>query len=154
VSLSTQAEDAAISERLAWENPDIAAFSQYLLRDEHSHGRYAGYRTGIEKPNGSPKPSYYGFALPLTVTREAAKGASGFLLWGLVRPTTGATDVRILIKPSPSPGYRTLGVVSTDASGYWKLRSSVRGLDWRVSWRSPSGKVYTGPAIAAFRRSS
>lgn len=150
VSLSIQAEDAAISERLAWENPDVAAFSQYLLRDEHSHGRYAGYRTGIEKPNGAPKPSYYGFALPLTVTRAAAKGASGFLLWGLVRPATGATDVRVLIKPSRSQGYRTLGVVSTDASGYWKLRSSVRGVDWRVSWRSPSGKVYTGPVIAAF----
>jgi hypothetical protein len=146
VSQSQQAEDAAISERLAWENPDVVSFSQYLLRDEQSHGRYVGYRTGIETPSGARKPSYYGFALPLTVTRDSA----GFSLWGLVRPAAGATDVRVLIKPSRSLGYRTLGMVGTDADGYWKLRSSVQGVDWRVSWRSPTGRIYTGPAIRAF----
>jgi hypothetical protein len=150
VSLSAQAEDAAISERLAWENPDVVAFSQYLLRDESSHGRYAGYRTGIETPSGAPKPSYYGFALPLTVTRAGAKGGAGFLLWGLVRPAVGVTDVRVLVRSSGSKGYRTLRVVGTDADGYWRLRSSVQGVDWRVSWRGPGGKVYTGPAIRAF----
>jgi hypothetical protein len=62
----------------------------------------------------------------------------------------GATDVRVSIKPNRSKRYRTLGVVSTNADGYWKLRSSVRGVAWRVSWRSPSGEVYTGPAIRAF----
>ena len=150
VSLSAQAEDAAISERLAWENPDVAAFSQYLLRDESSSGRFTGYRTGLETPSGAPKPSYYGFALPLTVTRATTKGASGFLLWGLVRPALGATDVRVLIKSRGSKRYRTLRVVRTDADGYWSLRSTVRGVAWRVNWRSPSGEVYTGPAIRAF----
>jgi hypothetical protein len=150
VSQAQQAEDAAMSERLAWENPDVAAFSQYLLRDEGSHGRYSGYRTGIETPSGAPKPSYYGFALPLTVTKDTAKGSSGFSLWGLVRPATGATDVRVLIRSRGSKRYRTLRVVRTGADGYWSLRSTVRGVAWRVSWRSPTGVLDTGPAIRAF----
>jgi Cellulase (glycosyl hydrolase family 5) len=156
VSPAQQAEDAAISERLAWENPDVAAFSQYLLRDEPSHGRFSGYRTGLESPGGAPKPAYYGFAVPLTVTKnvaakkDASKRAAGFSLWGLVRPAPGATDVRVLVKPVGSKHYRTLQIVRTDAAGYWKLHSLVRGTAWRVSWRSPSGALYTGPPIRAF----
>jgi len=57
---------------------------------------------------------------------------------------------RVSIKPSRSKRYRTLRVVGTDADGCWSLRSTVRGVAWRVSWRSPSGEVYTGPAIRAF----
>jgi Cellulase (glycosyl hydrolase family 5) len=150
VSPAVQAEDEAISERLAWENPDVASFSQYLLRDERGSGRFAGFRTGLETPSGAPKPLYYGFAVPLTVTRQRLDGAAGFSLWGLVRPATGATDVRILVKPAGAKRYRTLRVVRTDAAGYWRLRSRVRGTAWRVSWRSPSGALYNGPPIRAF----
>jgi hypothetical protein len=155
VTPAQQAEDAAISERLAWENPDVAAFSQYLLRDESSHGRFSGYRTGLESPSGAPKPAYYGFAVPLTVTRNiakkgASKAAAGFSLWGLVRPAVGATDVRVLVKPVGSKHYRTLQVVKTDATGYWKLHSLVKGVTWRVTWRSPNGALYTGPPTRAF----
>ena len=34
VSVATQAEFDAIAERIAWENPRVAAFSQYLLKDD------------------------------------------------------------------------------------------------------------------------
>jgi hypothetical protein len=150
VSAAAQAEDEAISERLSWEDPDVAAFSQYLLRDERSSGRFTGFRTGLETAGGAPKPLYYGFAVPLTVTRARIGGATGFSLWGLVRPATGATDVRVLVEPVGAKRYRTLRVVRTDASGYWRLRSLVRGTAWRVSWRSPSGVLYAGPPIRAF----
>jgi hypothetical protein len=150
VSPATQAEDDAISERLAWENPDVASFSQYLLRDERSSGRFSGFRTGLETASGAPKPLYYGFAVPLTVTSKRVRGAVGFSLWGLVRPATVATDVRVLVRPAGTKRYRTLRVVRTDAAGYWRLRSSVRGSAWRVSWRSPSGLLYNGPPIRAF----
>jgi len=150
VSPAVQAEDEAISERLAWEDPDVAAFSQYLLRDERGSGRFAGFRTGLETASGAPKPSYYGFAVPLTVTRERSGRAAGFSLWGLVRPATGATEVRVLVEPAGAKRYRTLRVLRTDAAGYWRLRSLVRGAAWRVSWRSPSGALYTGPPIRAF----
>jgi hypothetical protein len=145
VSAAQQAEYAAISERIAWEDPDVASFSQYLLRDEAPHGRFVGYRTGLETPAGRAKPLYFAFAVPLAVT----SGASGFSLWGRVRPAEGVTHVRVQVEPVGARRYRTLRVATTDADGYWSFHSSVRGSAWRVSWRSTSGVVYTGPAIHA-----
>ena len=34
VSLAKQAEFAAISEQIAWNNPRVVSFDQYLLRDD------------------------------------------------------------------------------------------------------------------------
>jgi hypothetical protein len=88
VSLAQQAEYDAISERLAWENPRVAAFDQYLLRDDpptrsrNPLSRWPGFETGLETYKGKVKPAFNGFRLPLTVTRTHA----GVALWGLVRP--------------------------------------------------------------------
>jgi len=145
VSLSQQAEYDAISEKIAWENPGVLAFSQYLLEDEAPHGGLHGYRTGLETTSGGRKPLYYAFPLPLVVTRTG----SGYSLWGFVRPAEGATKVKVLVQTPGSGSFRTLKVVSTESRGYWTLHSSTPGLHWRVSWRSPSGVTYNGPAIGA-----
>ncbi len=52
VSLSEQAEYDAISEKIAWGDPQVLAFSQYLLTDEPAHGGLNGYRTGLETTGG------------------------------------------------------------------------------------------------------
>lgn len=145
VSLRQQAEYDAISERIAWQDPRVAAFSQYLFRDEFAHGGLLGSRTGLYTPRGARKPLALAFALPLVVSRQR----SGYALWGLVRPAGGATTVRVQVRPARAGPFRTLALVRTDASGYWRLRSPVRAADWRVSWRSPTGVLYDGPAIRA-----
>ncbi len=153
VSMAKQAEYDAIAERIAWANPRVAAFSQYLLRDDRVggapgssvHGGFVGFQTGLETVNGARKPLCFGFPVPLVVSKQG----HGFSLWGLVRPSEGATKVKVLVQPRGSKSYRTLKVVQTNSSGYWTLRSSVQGTHWRVSWRSPAGVAYNGPAIAA-----
>jgi hypothetical protein len=153
VSLAKQAEYDAIAERIAWSNSRVAAFSQYLLRDDplggapgaSVHGGFIGFQTGLETVSGSRKPLYFGFPVPLVVSRQG----HGFSLWGLVRPSPGATRVTVLVQARGSRSYRTLKVVPTDSRGYWTLRSSVQGVHWRVSWRSPSGVLYNGPPIGA-----
>jgi hypothetical protein len=145
VSLKQQAEYAAISEKIAWENSRVASFSQYLLTDESPHRGLKGYRTGLLTTGGSRKPLYYGFPLPLVVSRSGG----GFRLWGLVRPAGGVTTVKVKVLLRGAHSYRTLGVVTTDAHGYWSLHSNTRGVLWRVSWRSPSGVAYNGPPIGA-----
>ncbi len=153
VSWAKQAEYDAISEKIAWSNPRVAAFSQYLLRDDplggppgaSVHGGFVGFQTGLETVNGVRKPLYAAFPVPLVVSRQG----HGFSLWGLVRPAEGATQVKLLVQPRGSSSYRTLKVVQTNSSGYWTLRSSVQGMHWRVSWRSPSGVAYNGPPIGA-----
>ena len=154
VALPKQAEYDAISEKIAWENPRVAAFSQYLLRDDSLggpagssvHGGYVGFQTGLETVNGTRKPLYFAFPVPLVV----AKHGHGFSLWGLVRPTTGPTALKVLVQPKGSKSYRTLSTVHTNSLGYWSLNSSVQGSHWRVSWRSPAGVAYNGPPIGAY----
>jgi hypothetical protein len=154
VSLAKQAEYDAISEKIAWENPRVAAFSQYLLRDDplggkagaSVHGGFIGFQTGLETVNGTRKPLYFGFPVPLVVSKRG----HGYSLWGLVRPTSGATTLKVLVEPKGSKKYRTLASVHTNSLGYWSLNSSVQGSYWRVSWRSPSGVACNGPAIGAY----
>jgi hypothetical protein len=149
VPVGKQAEWDAIAEKMAWSNPRVAAFSQYLLRDDplggrpgaSVHGGTIGFQTGLEYINGKPKPLYFAWPVQLVVSRH------GHSLWGFVRPTGGATQVTVLVQAGRS--YHVLKTVTTDSLGYWSLSSSVRASHWRVRWRSPAGVTYEGPAIAS-----
>jgi hypothetical protein len=153
VSQQKQAEYDAISEKIAWSNPRVVAFSQYLFRDDPRggkpgagvHGGTIGFETGLETVRGVHKLLYSSFPIPLVVSKRG----HGFSLWGLVRPAEGATTVKISVQPKGSKSYKTLKVVQTDAAGYWTLSSSTQGTRWRVSWRSPTGATYNGPPIGA-----
>ncbi|TMM19989.1 MAG: hypothetical protein E6F96_01515 [Actinobacteria bacterium] len=153
VSVGRQAEDDAIAERIAWSNPRVVAFSQYLLRDDpvggapgaSVHGGTIGFQTGLEYLNGKAKPLYFGWPLPLTVAKRGRRVS----LWGLVRPATGATSVTVLVAAAHARRYRVLKTVATDSLGHWSLSSSARGARWRVRWRSPAGITYEGPPIGA-----
>ncbi len=145
VSLTEQVEYDAVSEKIAYEDPGVASFSQYLLEDEPPHGREKGYRTGLETSNGGRKLLYYAFPLPLVVTRTG----SGYSLWGHVRPATGVTKLKVYVQPPGGGSFRTLAVVTTNSSGYWTLHSSTAGSHWRVSWRSPAGVAYNGPSVGS-----
>lgn len=146
-----QAEYDAEAEKIAWSNPRVAAFSQYLLRDDKLggkpgssvHGGFVGFQTGLEEYRGKRKPLYYGFPLPLVVSRHGG----GYWLWGLVRPATGATKVTVLYASGKSSRYRKLKTVSTNAAGVWSLTSSVGATYWRVAWTSAAGVKYEGPPI-------
>ncbi len=153
VTPAQQAEYVAMSEHIAYSNPRVAAFSQYLLKDDplggpaemSGLGGVIGFQSGLEYLNGSPKPLFYGWPVPLTVTKRG----HGVALWGLVRPTHGATSVTVLVRSKGSSRYRTLKRVRTNSLGYWSLKSSTAGTSWRVSWTSPQGVKYEGPAIRA-----
>ena len=52
--------------------------------------------------NGAPKPLYFGLPVPLAVIKRG----SGFSLWGLVRPATGATKVTVLVQLKGAKHYK------------------------------------------------
>jgi hypothetical protein len=154
VPVAQQAEYDAIAEHIAWSNPRVAAFSQYLLRDDplggapgaSVHGGTIGFQTGLEYLNGRPKPLYSGWPVQLVVSKRGHRAA----LWGLVRPATGPTLLTVLVQAKGARRYRTLRTVSTDAQGAWSLGSSPLGDHWRVRWTSPAGVRYEGPPIRAY----
>jgi hypothetical protein len=152
VPLAQQAEYLGISEHIAYENPRVKMFSQYLLRDDQTLAgppidAYSGFQSGLELANGKKKPSYSSWPLPLTVTRRASGGVS---FWGLVRPAAGSTNVEVEVKDATG-GWRRLLVRKTSSTGYWSGTSTFRsGRVWRAVWTSPAGVVYTGAAIRAY----
>jgi hypothetical protein len=148
VSSAKQAEYDAIDERIAWENPRVVAFSQYLLKDDPIGGPEpeASFQTGLEYYSGAPKPLYFGWPIPLTVTKRG----HGVALWGLVRPAASSTKVTVLVKAKGAKHYRTLATVTTNSFGYWSLNSSKPGELWSVRWTSPQHIKYEGPGIRAY----
>ncbi len=159
VPLRQQPEYYAISEKLAYDNPRVKSFSQYLLRDDKkdtkggggilAQSAFPGFESGLERSNGKRKPAYDGFRLPLTVT----KSGRSVRLWGKVRPATAATPVQIQVRDG-SGKWRALRTLRTNASGYFSGAGGAdrAGRTWRVRWTAPDGKTYSGPPIRAYRR--
>ncbi len=137
VSLKQQVQYRAISERTAWNNPRVVAFSQYLLTDSEPTGpnQYGGFESGLRFSNGKPKPSLAGFRLPLAVKRTGSRVS----IWGLVRPATGATTATITYADRGG-SFKTLRTVKTDARGYFTVSSAWRqGRRWNLTWEGQSG---------------
>jgi hypothetical protein len=148
VSDARQAEYRSIAERIAYRNPRVRAFSQYLMRDDlprpgSRYERYSGFESGLRHSGGGVKPVYDGFRLPLVATRSSRHRVS---LWGLVRPARGRTTVRIEYRNRGASRWHTLKHDRTDARGYWSTRTSYRaGRTYRVRWTdyaSPRTRVY------------
>jgi hypothetical protein len=153
VSQARQSDYRAIAERLAWYQPRVVAFSQYLLRDDPPvqgvplAQRYPGFESGLRRNDGRAKLALRGFRLPLAALRKG----SGVHLWGLVRPAGGATPVRV--EYSSRGSWRTLFSTTTDARGYFTRTVNFRaGRRYRVAWTGPDGRTVHGTTTSVYDR--
>ncbi len=154
VSLATQAEWLAISEFIAFGNPRIRSYAQYLMRDDppfNSGVKYGGFETGLRFHNGDRKPALAEFRIPLVVKR---RGSTKVRLWGHVRPYDGtppqATEVRIRVKNGSGQSH-FLKAPDLSASGYFSTPAGFRsGRRWKATWNSGT-TTYAGPWTRAYR---
>lgn len=150
VPLPTQSDYRSIGEHMAWGNSRVAGFSQYLLRDDISVGGATGrFQSGLFLyPSGRPKPSYYGFRLPLVVSKGHG---SRVALWGFVRPAHGRGGTLTIQVADRGHGWVEYATQRYGGSGYWTRRASTKpGRQWRVVWTDPAtGKVWDGSATLA-----
>src|SRR5690606_19013696 len=108
VSLRKQVEYRALSERIAYGNKRVEAFSQYLLRDDDpiegksARERYGGFESGLKFATGVDKPSLEAFRLTLSPLRTSR----GVRLWGVVRPAGGRTRAEILVRDRGEEEFR------------------------------------------------
>ena len=153
VSLARQEEFRAFSERLAYYNPRVRSFSQYLLRDSDpvkgvpKIARYPGFESGLRLSTGKAKPALDGFRLPLV-----AKGlGTRTTLWGFVRPAGARTPVTVEVADRGG-AFRRLASTTTDSRGYFTRRVSARsGRRWRLRWVAPDGSVLRGAPVRQLR---
>jgi hypothetical protein len=149
VSLARQAEYLGIAEHMAYVNPRVRSFSQYLLRDDKPRKgrpiqRYGGFESGLRFSGGRAKPAYDAFRLPLA----AESYGRSDVLWGRVRPSPSQTTVAILAAGGKKKKFRVLRTLKTNHRGVFGLRTRHRkGQRYRVRWTAPGGKVWQGPPI-------
>jgi len=146
VSLPKQAAYLAVAEHMAYVNPRVRSFSQYLMTDDDPRAsrfnRYAGFESGLRTRKGRKKPAYRGFRLPLAVENYGRSD----VLWGLVRPLRQRTTVTIEVDPRGRRGWRRLATVPTTSTGVYALRVRHRqGQRYRVVWTR-----FKGAAVRAY----
>jgi hypothetical protein len=153
VDLARQSDYRSIAERLAWSNPRVVAFSQYLLRDDPpvpdavGQARYAGFESGLRTNAGGAKPALAGFRLPLAAFRSGSRVS----LWGLVRPATGSTRATVEYRSGSS--WKRLFTVTTNARGYFTRSTPFRaGRRYRLTWTAPDGATLRGTTTRVYRR--
>jgi Cellulase (glycosyl hydrolase family 5) len=151
VSRSRQPAYYAISEHIAYVNPRVALFSQYLMADDaprESGPRFGGFESGLRRSNGRRKPAYRAFANPLAVENYGRTD----VLWGLIRPQRSETEVTIEVKRRRGSDWALLDRLTTTSTGVFGLDAQHRdGQRYRVRWTDASGREHVGPAIRAYR---
>jgi hypothetical protein len=154
VSYERQPAYYAIAEHMAYVNPRVALFSQYLMRDDapREEGyRFRGFESGLKRHNGQRKPAYRAFPNPLAVERYGPSD----VLWGLIRPQPGVTRVTIEARRPGRRQWRVLRRLNTTSRGVYGLRATHRkGQEFRVRWTGTDGKRHTGPPIRAYKLGS
>jgi hypothetical protein len=153
VSRARQSDYRSIAERLAYDQPRVVAFSQYLLRDDPPKDgvplalRYPGFESGLRSNDGLAKPALAGFRLPLAALRRGSRVA----LWGLVRPTTARTTATV--EYSSGGSFKKLFTVTTDSRGYFTRNTTLRsGRKYRLTWTQPDGRTIHGTATSVYKR--
>jgi len=151
VTFPKQAAYLSIAEHMAYVNPRVRSFSQYLMSDDRPRAsalnKYAGFESGLRTNKGRKKPAYKAFRLPLAVENYGRTD----VLWGLVRQYRQATTVRIEVDPKGKKGWRKLADVETTGTGVYSLRATRRkGQRYRVKWTAPGGNRYTGASVRAY----
>ena len=174
----TPAEQAANinwAEYLAWKNPQVRSFPQFLLQDmgkvsaaDAARGKrdYGDWQSGLYFNDGTPKPAATAFPLALHVdctTGLAGKRGKLLVIWGHVRPGSGPREVTMdsgtsnSFRPAATASSLTAGVVraasvtpfTTDASGYFlRFAPFQKGVSYRFSYKDAQGQTQTGLAEA------
>ena len=143
------------SEYLAWKNPRVKAFPQFLLKDmgtvsaeaaARGKREYGDWQSGLFFNDGSPKPAASTFPLALHVDCTTQSKRKLLVIWGHVRPGSGARGVtleqgRSSFRPAASAASLSKGVVraasvtpfQTDANGYFlRFAPYKKGAQYRV----------------------
>jgi hypothetical protein len=160
-STADQARFLPWSEYLAWRNPHVLSYAQFLLRDINTQaaiaqgptGRaFGSWQTGLFFEDGTPKPAAESFRVALWAQYARRGARSGHargrrvLLWGHVRTATHPMLVRVEETSraraawTPVTGRQAVGSSATnagamtDSHGYFAVQVKFqRGVHYRLS---------------------
>jgi hypothetical protein len=133
------------AEYLTWRNRRLRSWDQYLLVDPPSGGP-SNFDTGLEYANGSPKPLFAAYRLPIFLPVTHQRGGHGLEVWGCLRPAHylhRPQTVRIELQAGAHGAFRKVADFAvTDPHGYFdtvvRFPSGGRA---RLTWSYPDGET-------------
>jgi hypothetical protein len=159
----TQARYISQAAFLAWRNPDVRMFAQFLFQDQADPG---SYQTGLLFPDGRDKPALQAFKLPFWAEAHEQDGQPFVVAWGQVRPGAGSQQVELEVQggdgvwrgvpslpagPGRGDGRDCPGEDQqflTDSDGFYLRALPYRGvLAYRARWLRPDGKTEYAPPV-------
>jgi hypothetical protein len=163
VSPAQQATYLNEADYMAWRDPRVRSVAQFLLFDSAPDTRYTPkdfaywdtFQTGLLYLNGTPKPAFTAYAMPIWIpSAKFARGARVFV-WGELRaaPHNRRQSARIQWR-SAKGSYRTLATVSTSSiRGYLTARVRPPGTGLiRIAWTSARGRtIYSRAAPVSLK---
>ena len=156
-SPETAAEYLNWSEYLTWRDPRIRSYDQYLLAD----GTLGSFATGLEYANGTPKPGFYAYRMPIYLPVTTAAAGQPLEVWGCARPADYAnlatrSDQRVQIQFRRGSGgsFQTVRTVALKSARgcYFDVAVVFPGSGAvRSAWSYPSGqKIYSRVVNVSF----
>jgi len=130
ISLTSQADFNQRGEFLAYGNPRVPGFTQFLLRDagplkrfkKNSRNYWFTYQSGLFTVKGQAKPAASAYLLPFV----ANKAGANVSFWGQLRfrPNGAADTARIQWRPSAQAPWAQLGgPIQTSPRGHFTATS-------------------------------
>ena len=156
------------SEYIAWNNPNVRSWPQFLLRDmgtvsaedaQRGKREFGDWQSGLFFHDGSEKPSATSFKLALfaecvpapqsRAARRASRSRSRRGRRGRAR-TSQAQQVRIWGHIRPGSGYQPVGVAARRANASWAATATAASR--RSGARASSVQAFQTNAVGVFVR--
>jgi hypothetical protein len=130
VTFAQQATYMNQSDWIAFRNPRVKSVSQYEIVDD---ALTAAFQTGVRLADGTPKPSYDAYRLPIWVSGRGSTAT----LYGQVRPAADATPETVEIQHAAGAGaaFQTVQTVTVSSKkGQFTEPVPNQGGLWRLRW--------------------
>ena len=129
VRVALQADYVNQSDWMAYRDSSVKSVAQYKLVDETA---ISSFQSGLRFIDGSPKPAYDAYRLPIWVTRSG----SNVRVYGQVRPAADSTPQQVDIQVKPAGGsFATVQSVTVSSlKGHFLQTLPARSGTWRLSW--------------------
>jgi hypothetical protein len=145
VSQNTAAVYMNWAEYLSYKQSRLFSYSQYALIDQAPP---ASFDTGLLNPNGSQKPGYAAYRMPLWLPSTSTKKGRKLEVWGGVRPasfakmdTGKAQSVEVQFQAGGKGAFTTIATVPIkNARGYFDVHLAFPTSGTvRLAWTYPAG---------------
>jgi hypothetical protein len=139
------------AEYMAWRDPRVQTLSQYLLADAPPGGGspISSFASGLEFINGTAKPSFAAYRLPIWMPSVRVKRGHSLEVWGCVRPAKRYPIGAIGSVQIQLNGRTIRSVNITNPAGYFDVRMTFpRSGTVRLAWTYPQGPTVYSRSVA------